>query len=326
MVFKLDAYDKKLLYELDINSRQPVSKIANRVNLAKETVNYRIKKLVKNNYIRYFYAAINASRLGYLYYKIFVKFHKLPVDTEKQIIDFLQHEKTCVNLNVIDGTYDMVFLTMHKNPNSLKLFLQEFTNKFGNYFLQKSINLIITTHKLNQKFLFNGKSVKKVIQQGEPTTYKLDKIDLKILNILSINARIKLIDLAKKLNINPRVAQYHIKKLEAKEIIVAYLTALNLDKFHREFVQIDITLKDMRHVNSIVEFFDQTNTCIFAYELLGKYDLSVELYIENDDQLRSIINHFKQKFSDDYISYEVSHIYREYVLNWSPFEAYMQNE
>jgi len=45
MTYELDLKDKKILYELDINSRQPNSEIAKKVGLSKQIVGLRIKKL-----------------------------------------------------------------------------------------------------------------------------------------------------------------------------------------------------------------------------------------------------------------------------------------
>ena len=45
MAIKLDLKDRKILYELDINSRQPFAAIAKKVGLSKQTVINRVKKL-----------------------------------------------------------------------------------------------------------------------------------------------------------------------------------------------------------------------------------------------------------------------------------------
>ena len=51
MSVKLDLKDKKILWELDKDSRQPLSKIAKNVRLSKEAVYYRIKNLEKRKII-----------------------------------------------------------------------------------------------------------------------------------------------------------------------------------------------------------------------------------------------------------------------------------
>jgi DNA-binding Lrp family transcriptional regulator len=109
--------------------------------------------------------------------------------------------------------------------------------------------------------------------------------------------------------------------MEHTGIIVAYTTDLNLVKLNRELIKVDIALKDPAFIPQILNFFDKTNTCVFAHELLGKYDLSIELYVENDEMLRSILEKFKEKFLENYVYYDVSHVYKEYVINWSPFHV-----
>jgi len=323
---EMDVYDRKIMFELGINARASASSIAKKIRLPKETVNFRIKRLLKKGYIERFYAIINASRFGYQYYRIFFKLNKITPETEEKTIKYIRNEKSCANLRIMEGTYDLCFVSMHRHLNELKEFLHKFSKHFGDYIMEKSMHNIITSYKLNQKVLFPGKTEKIVFYQGKTNEYGLDSIDLKVIKLLSVNARMKLTDLAQTIKKDPRVINYHIKKLEQKGIIVGYFTALNLKLVGREFVQIDINLKNPDIIGAVIDFFDTTNTCIFAYEMLGKYDLSLELYVENDSQLRNILAEFKRRFFDHYMSYDVSRIFREFVINWSPFDAYGEQE
>jgi DNA-binding Lrp family transcriptional regulator len=68
---ELDYLDKKILYELDIDSRASASRIARKVKLPKETINYRIKRLINDCWVDSLYTIFNASKFGYSYHKIF---------------------------------------------------------------------------------------------------------------------------------------------------------------------------------------------------------------------------------------------------------------
>ncbi len=318
---ELDAYDKKILFELDINSRTSASKIAKKLKIPKETVNYRIKRLEKNGWINRLYTIFNATLFGYSYYRVFLKFYKLTASTEAEIIDYITNDSTCANLRILEGPFDLVFLTIQKNPGDLKAFLQCFYNIFGKYVEEKNVLMMMKTHKLNQKFLLEGKTIKKTFNHVDTKGYTLDKIDLGIMKSISTDARTKLNDIAQSLHVDSRLIEYHIKKMERSGIIVAYTTDLNLVQLNRELIQIDIALKDPGIIPSIINSFDKTNTCVFVHEMLGKYDLSVEIYVENDEMLRDILEKFKEKFLENYVYYDVSHVYKEYVINWSPFHV-----
>src|SRR3989338_6912554 len=83
---KLDLKDKKILYELDLNSRATLNEIAKKVGLSKQVVDYHLKNLIKNNVIQQFYTVINFSKLGYTQYKLYLKFQNVNPATEKEIL------------------------------------------------------------------------------------------------------------------------------------------------------------------------------------------------------------------------------------------------
>lgn len=318
---ELDLYDKKIISQIDIDARLPVARIAKKVGLSKETVNYKLKRILEEGYIESFYALINASKFGYRYYRAYMKFQNLNEDNEHQIVAFMKGQKSCVNLRITEGPFDIVFLTMHKNPDELRKFLHDFTDRFGSYLLQKSVNIVIATNKLNLK-IFNNEERRKIrMFHGKPIDFSPDNADLEIINMLSLNARDKLVNMEKKLKKDSRVISYRIKKLEKAGIIEGYAVELDFEKLGRKFLQVDISLRKLSLLPQVLEYFDRTDTCIYAFEILGKYDISLEIYPENDQQLRKIMENFKRRFEGGYIDYDVSHIYREYILNPSPFHS-----
>jgi DNA-binding Lrp family transcriptional regulator len=199
---ELDLFDKKILFELDINSRTTASKIAKKLQLPKETVNYRIKRLEKNGWINRLYTIFNASLFGYSYYRVLLKFDKITTSIETEIIDYITSDPTCANLRILEGQYDLVFLTIQKNPGELKAFLQCFFNTYGKYIQEKNVLMMMKTYKLNQKFLLEGKTVKKTFSHVDTKDYTLDKIDLGIMKAISTNARIKLSEIGNKLKLD----------------------------------------------------------------------------------------------------------------------------
>lgn len=314
----LDLYDRKIMGELDLDARLPASKIARRVKLSKESVIYRIRRLIEKGYVKNFYTIINAALFGFRYYEVFLRFQKLSAEKEQKIIEYLKQCSNCINIRLTDGKYGLVFLTAHKSRINLKYFLQDFCHRFGQNLLQKNVHTVIAGYKLAQRTLLPGESVKKPFYHGEDSIGELDETDKKILAALANDARIKTVDLATLANEEARKVQYRIKKLQRNHVIVGYSTALNLSMLSRQFVIINFRLKDPSKGLSIIEFFDHTQCAIFAYDLLGDYDLSLELYVKNDAVLQDILRKFREKFLDYYISYDLAHVYAEYNLAWLP--------
>ncbi len=316
---KLDLLDKKIMYELDLNARATASQIARRLRTSKETINFRIKRLLKQEDIKGFYTVFNTSKLGRFYYKTFLKLNRTTPEIEKKIIEFIRNHEHCAYLGSSEGPYNIIFLIMVENTRQFKEFIIDLKDKFGKYILEKEIHVVLSTHRLNQKFLYAGATSKHSFYQDKIENTVIDKVDSKILQILSTDARMSLVDIGKKLNLDAKVVNYRIKNLEKKGIIIAYTTSPNFDKLGLEFIQLNFSLKNLKIIPEIIDFFDKTNKCLFALELLGKYDLTIEIHIENDRILREIMEKFKNKFVDQYNDYDIFNIYKEHLMVWSPF-------
>ncbi len=85
------------------------------------------------------------------------------------------------------------------------------------------------------------------------------------------------------------------------------------------FRGINISLKNPKIRRPVISYFENTNACLFAIELLGKYDLTIEVHVPHTDELRKIMDGFRVAFVHDYNDYDVLIINKEFLMVWSPF-------
>ncbi len=317
----LDLLDRKIMYELDLNARISSVQLAKKLRKNKETVNFRINRLLDQKYLKGFYTVFNTSKLGWFYYKVYVKLKNITPDKESELLSWVSKQSYVAYLADIEGYYDCIFLVLVRTSVDMIKFMNPFMKKYGEFIQEKEIVTFLTTHRLNQKFLFEGKEKMDWFYPVEIENYKIDDINIKILELISRNARISLVDIAKKINVDHKLVKYRLNKLEKDSIIFAYVTSPNFEKLDTEFVQINISLKDPSLIvkKSMINYFDGTNKCLFAIELLGKYDLTIEIHVESGAELKTIIDGFREKFVNLYQDYDVSTINKEYVVVWGPF-------
>ena len=84
----MDARDVTILKELDKNSRIPYQQIAKKINLSKDTVNYRIENMKKIGIIKGFHASINVGKLGYIGMRLLLKLYQVSPEKEQEIIQY----------------------------------------------------------------------------------------------------------------------------------------------------------------------------------------------------------------------------------------------
>ena len=84
---KMDEIDKKIMFEIDKNSRRSINEISKILKLKKDTVAYRIKQLEDNKIIQGYYTVIDYSKLGYILLRYYVKFQNTTLELEEEIIN-----------------------------------------------------------------------------------------------------------------------------------------------------------------------------------------------------------------------------------------------
>ena len=93
MTLKLDLKDKKILYELDIDSRQSASQLAKKVGLSKQGCTLKINNLIKKGVISSFITVINTSLIGNLSFRMYFKLIDISPAQEKEFKEYFVNHK-----------------------------------------------------------------------------------------------------------------------------------------------------------------------------------------------------------------------------------------
>ena len=99
MLEKLDIKDRKILAELDMNARQPMTILSKSVGLSRQVVEYRIKKLEQKGIITGYVGWYNSLKLGYNHCRIFLNLKNIDRTTESKLIDYLKNIEEIVWLS-----------------------------------------------------------------------------------------------------------------------------------------------------------------------------------------------------------------------------------
>ena len=316
---ELDLLDRRIMHELDLDARQSASQLARKVRKSKETVNFRLNRLLREGYLKGFYTVFNTSLLGWFYVKHYIKFKDTTPKKEADIFEYLRTQRNVSYLASVEGKYDCLLLVIVPQMARADEFLSAFMAKYGDYVQTKDMTVLLSTHRLNAKFLFVGKESRDWHYKYELGSFAPGAVERRILSELSSNARIPLLELAKKCGITPTAAAYRMRKLEQEKVILAYVSEPNFSKLGLRFVQVNMSLRDPSVRKQIISYFDATNRCLFAIEMLGKYDVLVELHMQSGLELQKIMDGFRERFVGKYAGYDVSTITKEYLVVWGPF-------
>jgi Lrp/AsnC family transcriptional regulator for asnA, asnC and gidA len=296
-MYKLDLKDKKILYQLDKNSRQSFRSIGRKVGLSKDVVAGRVKKLQENGIIIRFFTYYDILQLGLNFIRFYLKFQYATPDIKKEIIEHFMNDDNINNLFSTEGSYDLGVLMMVEDISDIYPLWKKTLEKYGDYFSKQIFSVYMGELIYGHGFLLEG--IKEPVRTPLKKNWgkvKIDDLDLKILKLLVSDSRIPTVDIAKKLSSNVTTINSRIKRMVEKNVILGFTVELDLDRIGYQVWKVDFYLSEYNKINQIIKYIEKNPLLYCVDYTIGYADLEIEINVKNINQLHEIIEDLHSKF------------------------------
>lgn len=127
----------------------------------------------------------------------------------------------------------------------------------------------------------------------------MDKKDKKILTELTLNSRIPINRLAKKVGVSREVATYRLKKLIDDKIILDFYSIIDIQKLGFSEAGCLIQFKGIskEKEKEFLEYLVKHDFVTYLGPLTGKWNLAFDIVYKNKEQLTLIIKELENKFA-----------------------------
>ena len=293
---KLDLIDKKLLVELDKNSRQPISGLAKKVRLSKQAVKNRLEKLKQKGVILSYYAVIDVFKLQRLSARLWIKLQSSY--NEDEIVEFALKMKDVGWIMKLDGAYDLAIILWSKDMSSFDKAIKKLKFEFGEFLKTVDVSFIVRAHHLSHRYLTEEKEFREMIMEQKFSRFEIDKLDSKILDILAKNSRASLVEIGKQLGVSDKTVKYRIKKLEDAKVILGYLVLLDYSKIGRTWHKVFLKLQNLTSdkYSSLILFLKNKVNVMFVTEAVGVSDLEFEVMLPTTKEFHELMREIRSKF------------------------------
>lgn len=319
----LDLKDRKILFELDMNARLPITQIAKRVKVSPQVVEYRMQNLEKRGFIRGYRALIDIAKLGFLTYRIYFRYENVTPQKEKEILDYFRDHPYVIWYIGTSGRFDLEVLFLARNFIHFNQITRDILKKYNEY-LRNSVTSVSISNFHHRKFwLIDAKANQtQVFYGGEPFHESLDKTDVNIINLLSTSARISYVDIAQKLQLVPNAVKYRIKNIHKKGIIQAYRTWIDTFKIGIQWYKALITFKylDDEIERKILEFCKQEPQLLYCVMCIGPWNVEIEVEVPDNQTFREIMIRFRNLFRELILDYQTLQVHSEYKMDYFPIK------
>lgn len=319
----LGLKDRKILLELDKDCRRSNSEIGKKVGLSKESVNYRIGRLINNEIITRFATVVDTYKLGYSKYKLYLHLENVNEERFNKIINHLKNNEKTEWIATCSGKCDIIAGFLVKNKYEFYDAERDFLEKFSKYIAKKDTTISLGVRHWKKEYLIDKKmsQIKPVLQgYAIPKKTKLDKIDEEILKILVNNAKMPIVDIAKRLKTTPRIVNYRIKELRKKEILPAHKIFLNMPLFNFIFCKAIITFRNLtkEKYNKFISYCGQIPNLTYIIDCIGSWDIELDFELENFNRFHEIMLDIRDRFSDIIKEYDFIIVMNEDKLDFYP--------
>lgn len=320
MVLKLDLKDRKILFELDRNSRASYAEIGKAVGLSKQVVKFRVERMINTGIIENFHAMWNISMLGYQQYNIYLRFKRISPEREKELIEALKKNKHTNWIVSVDGKWDLICATHFKTIQQFYEFMQGLVYKYGEIIKSRDIMCITYLFHFRRYYLINKRAeaveLSYLVEPREAVT--LDKLDRGILKELIENARSPATEIATKVRASPEVVNKRIKRMVKNSLIQSFCMKMNFLKVGYHYYKIIVTLKNLaeRRKKELVEFCAVHPNVTYVIEGIGIRDIHIDTEMESMEKMHEFILNLREKFPDILEDFEVLAISREHKMKY----------
>jgi DNA-binding Lrp family transcriptional regulator len=315
---KIDVKDRRILYELDVNSRQSFRNIGRKVGLSKDVVASRVKKLIEQGIIIRFFAYYDILHLGYNFLRFYFKFQYATPDIKNEIINHFMNNEHVNNLFSTDGSYDLGVLMMVKNISDIYPLWRTTLEKYGDYFSTQVFSAYMGESIYGHGFLLEGiEKLQRTPLRKNLGKVTIDTLDVDILKILSVDSRTPTVEIANKLHSSVTTINSRIKRMIKQKIILGFSVELDIDKLGYQTWKVDFYLSEYSKLNQVVQYLEKNPLLYCVDYTIGYADLEMEINVRDNSQLHDIIEDLHSKFPKlirNYLFFRGVKFYKWYSL------------
>lgn len=317
-----DIIDKKIIYELDNNSRQPLTKLAKKLRTSQQVISYRVNKLVQEGVITAFMTVLSTLSLGLPFIvKLYVQLTGISKETEEDIFLYLIHHKDVNWLCKTMGDFDLFTAVMVKDLDAFGKFKREFFGRYGVYINRYEISFLDKAYTLPRNYLLNKKPsiTEPRLIHGQITKLVTEK-DRKIIRYIVDNSRMGVVELAKLTQMNVKTIIAKIKEYENTGVIQGYRINLNRKKLNLHYykVFIKIALFNQKEYKQLFSYLLNQDYLIHLIECIGNFELELEIEMPTPEQMQTLIKNIRNQFALLIDRITVTEIIEEMKLTWLP--------
>ncbi len=311
----MDKIDWKILKELDINPRIPLSKLASIVRVSQQVADYRMRRLIKEGVIVKFTPTINLKALGLEHYRVFFTFNQKKEFQNESIFAYLNKRRGIYWAARVGGKYDLLIVLFVRDFEEFDLFMDDFNTHFPG--LIKDYKSCYVIEHCVQKHKYLSSDYSSVHYGYNDKVQMIDELDKNILMMLKDDCRQSALHLSQGKDVSYKTIINRIKSLEQRKIILNYRLFMHSAQTKPYVVLFSFKNYATSSEKNVLKYLEQLDCVTQTVRLFGLWNLFVHVRLEDLEKLQEMVITLRDKF-EIIDNYEIIPIFQDIAINVYP--------
>ncbi len=320
---ELDLLDRKIMYLLSQNARFSESSIAKALKISKEVVHYRIKRLMKEEFLHGFITVLDEEKLGLSTYRVNLILH--PSHSHQQLLDFLLADSRITNVIHLNSKLDLQFTATTATTKEFDSFFDVFLHEHHASIKDYSLSTFLEEHYLGLDFLLENAAERPQIVERKGSAFqreftertknqssvKLDEKDRQILTKMVMNSRLPILQLSQSLGLAPTSVQRRISMMIQAGVIKNFIPYASFSFLGYQWYFLHLRTKNLNQAR-FLEFLHQHPNMVWLSKHVGKWNYHLSIFIQNHTEFNHIVQQMREHLGDSLIDYSSSTVFKQY--------------
>jgi Lrp/AsnC family transcriptional regulator, leucine-responsive regulatory protein len=311
----LDLRDQSIISLLSEHARMPLSEIAKKTHLNRDTVNYRIKRLQDLGVIQAMYPHLDMRHFGFEQYQVFFVLDERDKKAKQACLQsFIDHPHTC-SVIVYNDRWDVHWTLIARSLTEFDHILTGVINLFAGVIIEKEVFLVLRKYHTTT-LPYDHYQKKGCTPRAIPVEKKeisLDAKDIAIVQELSLDARKNAVAIGSAVGLSGDAVLIRMKRLYDMHVVHKYTVIADYAKlgYHLFVFPLRVKAFDEKHNKRLETYVKDHPFIVRCVKTIGSYDFLLYIVADTPRSLHHIIEQIKDTFSDVIVSYATWVTYKE---------------
>ena len=303
---ELDRTDKKIIFELDRNSRQPFTQLARKLKTSKSVVAYRVRQLEKKKIIRGYYTAIDTVKIGYYNFRAYICLKEASNEERDSILEYLINSKWTWWVATASFPYDIAMMFLAKGMHRADSQFKEFLRRFKKSIKSCKVNPYVELNHFFRDYILYDEAMenRNYLTVGDENRVTLSEAEFAVLRELSSDSRQGSMVIARKLGLSPITVKSIIRRMMKNRVILAFRVLVDYSKINHGYYWIHIDVNDLEEGDRLNRYIAALPETVYLEQAIGGSDVEFGIQINEAKGVQWVVQGILDNFGEAVTDYE----------------------